>query len=64
MVSDGNRASRESFDDRTLKQKHIFGAGVSNLGSKPPPRMEARNTERMHMLIGIRIAEVSSLLSS
>ena len=48
VVSDGNRASRESFDDRTLKQKHIFGAGISNLGSKPPPRMEARNTERMH----------------
>lgn len=25
VVSDGNRDSRKSFDDRTLKQKHIFG---------------------------------------
>lgn len=40
VVSDGNRESRKSFDDRTLKQKHIFGAEISNLGSKLPDNTE------------------------
>lgn len=41
VVSDGNRESRKSLDDRTLKQKHIFGAEISNLGSKLPGNIEA-----------------------
>lgn len=47
VVSDGNRDSRKSFDDRTLKQKHIFGVKVSNLGSKLPDNIEALVPKRM-----------------
>lgn len=40
VVSDGNRESRKKFDARTLKQKHIFGAEISNSGSKFPGHIE------------------------
>lgn len=40
VVSGGNRDSRKSFDDRTLKQKHIFRVKISNLGSKLPDHIE------------------------
>lgn len=41
VVSDGNREYKKSLDERTLKQKHIFGTEISSLGSKLPGTMEA-----------------------
>lgn len=41
VVSDGDRESRKSFVDRTVKQKHIFGNDTSNLGSNLLDNIEA-----------------------
>jgi hypothetical protein len=58
----GMGESRESFDERTLKQNHILGAEISNLESKQKVLKALYKDNAFLLPFGAEMVEVSLLL--